>query len=442
MNLRLNMIVQNSVIRLYRVPKGSQLLKRLGGAWHIPDPNDLPLPAPIGNGVKTTLRELAARVPANGPRIKAFPETPPDAPRWNGRVDVIPNQKDWDYGVTTNALTAACCEDSLVTIFCNGICSNEGRNDGKQLGATSAVVYQQGRETQHKERVLGETVTDSDCHIRALHTGLDALTYFLDNLTMRRANFITISSPSKEAVNRALDMSPHQDQEESLLILRRLDTILNNYSDTNIVFLWLPRKAPFVGFRRARQLALEAIHTAIPANIIEPHTINTQKEKTKDDAIAAWAENWHQMPRSSNVYQTALTKPPDGKTHHTFHVPHPNNNGAIGHTNTVKFSCSTHSTLYRFITGHAFTREYTQRFFRQHTQEQIACQCGKPLQTIKHILLNCPQYTAACRRHLTVSGRPRSIPQLLENSERVQTLLQFLEETGACKRPWAEWEPG
>lgn len=77
MNLWLNMIVQNFMIRLYRVPKASQLLKRLEGAWHTPDPNDLPLPAPIGNKVKTTLHKLATRVLANGPHIKAFPETPP-----------------------------------------------------------------------------------------------------------------------------------------------------------------------------------------------------------------------------------------------------------------------------------------------------------------------------------------------------------------------------
>jgi hypothetical protein len=163
-------------------------------------------------------------------------------------------------------------------------------------------------------------------------------------------------------------------------------------------------------------------------------------EKSKDAAIAAWATKWHQSPHTSKAYQTALTTPPDGKPHHTFHA-------ARAHTRTDetppdKFSRLTHSTLYRFITGHAFTGEYTRRFFPQHTQEQIACQCGEPLQTIEHVLLHCPLYTAARRRHLTVSGRPRSFPQLLENPERVQSLLRFLEETKACNKPRAEWEPG
>ena len=55
MDLRLNMIVQNSALRLYRVPKDSQLLKRLGGAWHSPTTDDLPLPAPINSNMRTTL---------------------------------------------------------------------------------------------------------------------------------------------------------------------------------------------------------------------------------------------------------------------------------------------------------------------------------------------------------------------------------------------------
>ena len=208
---------------------------------------------------------------------------------------------------------------------------------------------------------------------------------------------------------------------------------------TNIVILWLPRKIPFIGFKRAKQLALEAICTADLTDIVEPHTINNQKESTKDAAIAVWAERWHQSPLTSKAYQMALTMPPDGKPHHTFQLTTAHNQEDEP---KVKFSRLTHSTLYRFITGHAFTDEYTQRFFPQHTQDQITCQCSEPLQTIEHVLFQCPLFTAVRRRHLTVSGRPRSFPQLLENPKRVQSLLRFLEETRACNKPRAEWEPG
>ncbi|KAN0118231.1 hypothetical protein V8E52_005492, partial [Russula decolorans] len=254
----------------------------------------------------------------------------------------------------------------------------------------------------------------------------------------RQTNFITISLPSAGAINKALDASPHENQSESISIMKRLSNTLDLYPNTNIVFLWLPRKTNFVGFKRAKQLALEAIRTANPDEIIEPHTINNQKEATKDAAIRAWGERWHHLPHTSKAYQTALTSPPDGKPHHTLYIAHEENTEGEPQ---AKFSRLTHSTLYRFITGHAFTGEYTRRFFPQHTQEQVACQCGEALQTVEHVLFSCPRYTAARRRHLTVSGRPRSFPQLLENPERVQSLLRFLEETRACSKPQAEWEP-
>jgi hypothetical protein len=140
----------------------------------------------------------------------------------------------------------------------------------------------------------------------------------------------------------------------------------------------------------------------------------------------------------------ALLKPPDGQHHPTFqptrptHVTHPNQETQA----TVKFSRLTHSTLYRFITGHAFTGEYTQRFYSQHTPDQVACPCGSPIQTVEHVLMYCPLYSDARRRHLSANGRPRLLQQLFNHPERIRDVLRFLEETGACAKPRAAWEPG
>jgi hypothetical protein len=158
----------------------------------------------------------------------------------------------------------------------------------------------------------------------------------------------------------------------------------------------------------------------------EPYTIKCHK-KTKEAAIIkSWAERWHQMPRSSLAYRTALTKPPDGRPHPVFQA---------------KSSRKTLCTLFRIITGHAFTGSFTERFYPRHTPEQIACLCGTPLQTVEHVLLECPLYTVARHKHLTVRGRLRNLSQLFNHSKRVTSLLRFLEETGACAKPRTEWEP-
>ena len=151
------------------------------------------------------------------------------------------------------------------------------------------------------------------------------------------------------------------------------------------------------------------------------------------------------------AYRTALCNPPDVKAHHTFNVTppmarrgyeEPDHNRNDGNQETkAKFSRQTHSTLLCFITGHAFTREYTKQFYPPHMQDQIACPCDTPLQTVEHVLTECPQYTAACHRHLTANGQPQTLLQLFANSKHVQETLRFLEEMGACAKPQERWEP-
>ena len=67
---------------------------------------------------------------------------------------------------------------------------------------------------------------------------------------------------SKLAVSRALDASPHEEQTISLENLRRIGDLLDSYPNMNIRLLLLYRNSLSVGFKRAKQLAFEAIRTA------------------------------------------------------------------------------------------------------------------------------------------------------------------------------------
>jgi hypothetical protein len=222
------------------------------------------------------------------------------------------------------------------------------------------------------------------------------LTDFLTSHQPTEPLTISIASPSNFAITKVLNTTPHEEQNVTIGCLEKLGKLMAAFPQMNIQLLWLPRTIPFVGFKRAKQLALEAIHTTAPNPNNEPHTIKHQKKKTKEAAIATWANHWHDSLRDSLAYRTALTKPPDRRTHPTFKPDY----------NTVKFSRKTSCTLYRLATGHAFTGSYTQRFYNLHTLDQIACPCGKLVQTIEHLLLTCPLYTAACHKHLTANGRP------------------------------------
>lgn len=320
----------------------------------------------------------------------------------------------------------------MVNIFSEGTLSNKDRADGKQIGAALAVLYHQCRDWKYTERVFGQTVTENDIALWSLIPVLDVLADYMITQSNDMQHNVLIFIASSFAIDRALNISLHEEQAVSIDCLNRIGELLNTHPNVNIRPLWLPRNNPSVGSKRAKQLALKAIRTADLTNIEKPYSIKDQKKRTEANAIASWAERWHAVPRTSHAYATTLTKPPDGRPHPTF----------LSKQKAAKFSRRALCTMYRIITRHAFVGSYIQRYFPQHTQEQVACPCGKPVQTIEHILLECPRYTTACRKHLTVNGCPRNLSRLFDHPERVTVLLRFLKETGACARPRTVWEPG
>ena len=125
--------------------------------------------------------------------------------------------------------------------------------------------------------------------IHTLTPGLNAIALHLANNPAQSHETITTLLCSSSALSRALDPSTHEEQEASLRRLRPLGEILNTFPSINAVLQWLPKKISFVGFRRAKQLAMEATRTADPANLEDPPTIKKQQKEARDTAVAAWA---------------------------------------------------------------------------------------------------------------------------------------------------------
>jgi hypothetical protein len=118
-----------------------------------------------------------------------------------------------------------------------------------------------------------------------------------------------------------------------------------------------------------------------------------------------------------------------------------------GQLHTAKVSCSTTSTLFRFITGHASTGEYMTCFLGKKLQplpeDLVACPCGELPQIVEHVLLDCPIHDTARCKHLSVCGGVRSLDQLFNKPLLSVGTLQFLEETQACAKPRSlDWDPG
>ena len=240
------MLTQNTACRLHKASKESQLLKRLGGEWYPHRTQDTPLPMPNNERARTTLRLLAAQVPAKCPQIQLFPDLPPDALTWDGRVTCHPKQGNQNHGHTIKSIVKACWKGGSVNIFITGTYSNKHQADGKQLGMAVAVLYHEGQDWKHIKKVLRETATEQDAALQAVLLVLELLADFL--ATHENQTRATIVSPSDSAITRMLDATPHEEQSTSIQCLNKIGKLLTAYPNTTIQLLWLPRVIPFVGF--------------------------------------------------------------------------------------------------------------------------------------------------------------------------------------------------
>jgi hypothetical protein len=181
----------------------------------------------------------------------------------------------------------------------------------------SAALYHHERDWKHTESVFREIITEVDMTLQALNLALDVLTDFLTSHQLTDPLTVSITSLSNFAITMVLNTTPHEEQNITIGHLEKLGKLMTAFPQMNFPPLWLPRTIPFVSFKRAKQLALEAIRTAEPNPGDDPHTIKHQKKKTKEAAIllglaagtSCHMPRWHTEPPSLNRSTGEPTQP-------------------------------------------------------------------------------------------------------------------------------------
>ena len=196
MSLCLDMLTLNYALRLYRLPRDSQLLKCLQDPWSVVTKNDLPPPTPNQSMAKMALRWLASQVHPDGPCILAFPPTPQDCLCWQGQVAIHPG--------CPNPET-----QPKASVFCLGILTSTGSPSSCPRGAAAAVLQLDGAVWGATAICLGKTVTKFNAQLAAFQPAL-ALT----NLFLWESNYtreVLILNNMKVAVPKAVDTRPGPD---------------------------------------------------------------------------------------------------------------------------------------------------------------------------------------------------------------------------------------
>ena len=154
--------------------------------------------------------------------------------------------------------------------------------------------------------MFGEAVTEANALTRALSPGLDALILLLTDRPAQHQVLAVFLIPSSPALNRTLDTSPHEEQATALDHIERLGELFTTFPNVQVRLQWLPRKVPFIGFRRARQLAFKAIRVGDPREFRDPPSIKELEETTTRAVISIWEGRYYVNPRTSSAYKTAI----------------------------------------------------------------------------------------------------------------------------------------
>jgi hypothetical protein len=309
-------------------------------------------------------------------------------------------------------------------------------------GATGALT---------SKATLGESVTKFDAQYYAFFPAIVLLNNYLKE--HHHAGLIYIINSAKATIQRYSDTRPGPNQPTALDISWYTNHILRTHTDISLRIHWVKHDKAQTSFDRVKHSALEAAKRPLGQDQ-DPQTINYQRQAAKAEATRKWEERWHASPCTSLAYRTACTKPPDGRLHPILRIQQkgwvekPFRSKQKGTTHMAKTTRTTMLTLFRLITGHAFTGEYAMhslwnRLPSPLPEEAIACHCGALPQTAEHILLECPSYDNARQQHLSTNGRVWSLDQLFNHPLRCIGTLRFLEETKAGAKPRSmDWEPG
>lgn len=325
MHIRLTMLTKTSALRLYRLPKQSQLLCRLPEPWHIPTPDDLPSSVPARQrkaGTKprpSPLEALASRVPANGPRCDELAVAPWEAPNWGNRLSFKPTTGGVSPDGRRVAIRLITEEDDPATALIHvvGHVTNAGRQDGKTVGAAAAVMPRAWREDVDADQAfeLGEGITQYDVDAFGISlAGRCILCYLRAGGQARR--FIILSR-SQSAINGISNQNSRAIQEHALNFARVINSSLMSFADASISVEWAPVDTRLGGycqalFRAQQECAQLSAEEEETRNVL---SATYQKERSRAEAYEQWTNEWHQKPRASIAYRLSLLSPPSGNNH-------------------------------------------------------------------------------------------------------------------------------
>jgi hypothetical protein len=405
MRHHLDKLTHTSALRLYRLPRASQLLRRLGPHWYVPGRSDHPLVvarASAGAGRSTqrptALEALAARIPSDGPRVNVTSVPPWEVPNWVGHLSFMGVVSPWVRTAWTRDLTNSVEGLSILISHAAAVLSNRGRNDDRVAGGAAATFSVGGSPLSILGWSIGDRLTQFDADVFAIAKTAEALAcYYTEGVPTPDNMFIL--SPSSSALMAVKNPRSTSSQAASLMFHQALTTLTLHHRATRFYLVWTPVDADLEGQRVARVIAAEACLQDPPEGLHKVQSAAYQKARARERAFNKWEQDYHfdraknalqlratGLPLDGAAFTHAITNPPSGGNHPLWKAAVAVETDEHGRkTRRPKYPRRVTSTALQLAVDHAFTGSYAARFRPSDPPESLLCPCGAPLRTPQHL---------------------------------------------------------
>jgi hypothetical protein len=447
-------LTYTSALRLYRLPRASQLLRRLGPDWYVPGHGDFQSVVTRSHSVRgqrnqcpTVLEALALKVPSDGPRVDNTAVSPWEVPNWVARTRYMGVVAPYVRKAWTRDLTASC--EGLSIMITHTVAAVVSRHCGDitVVGGAAATFSVGGSRPKVSAWSAGGNLTQFDADAYALARTAEEITHtYTDEVPPPDNIFIISNSASAlQAVKNPRSIKAHA---SALRFHRALTIFTLRHSHVSFYLVWSPADGDLEGFRMASTWAAAACLHDPPNGLDRIQSAAYQKDRARARAFLNWEVDFHRE-RCISDFRAAVTGQPTNGHAHTHVIldgpsthHHPLWSAAVDmekddrgkKTKCPLYSRRTTSTAFQLAVDHAFTGSYAQRFRPADPPETLTCPCGAPLRTPQHITQDCPLFYQTRVNH-AIHTYGRTIAYSALYNSHPHKLLSFLRDSRAASRP-------
>jgi hypothetical protein len=294
-------LTYTSALRLYRLPRPSQLLSRLGPDWYVAGQGDLPMVVARSRALPgkhnqhpTALEALALKVPSSGPKVDLTVLAPWEVPNWVDHVSYMGVETPYIRTNWIRALTASNTDSSTMFIHVAAATCNREAEELGVVGGVAATYAHGGNPITWHLWAAGSELTQFDADAFALARTAEVLA---GSYSDRVAPPLTIylfnaSSPAIQAVKNPRSIKAHA---YALRFHKVLTTLFLSHRDVHIILCWAPRDDKLEGSRLASYLATTACRVDIadlPNGMDHVQSAAYQKDRACRRTFLNWEKDY------------------------------------------------------------------------------------------------------------------------------------------------------